>query len=63
MSRSSTRDSAITNKKISNGDYLYLFQFVAPNGTAIGSAPAAITVKYGEITRFDSEDVVEIANK
>ena len=58
-----TKDSTITDKKISNGDYLYLFQFFAPNGTAIGSAPAAITVKYGEITRFDSEDVAEVANK
>ena len=55
-----TRDSAITDKKILRGNYGYAFHFIAPNGTAVVSQPAAITIEYGEIDRWDSEDLQDI---
>lgn len=52
-----TRDSAITDKRIPNGEYIYALQFVTPNGSSFTSEPALISVEYGEVTRFDSEDL------
>lgn len=46
-----TRDSAITERKINRGFYLYFFAFTAPNGQMATSAPSVIGVEYGEVAR------------
>ena len=51
-----TRDSAITDRKITRGNYVYVFSFMSPNGNAAMSRPGLIQVKHGEITRFTEED-------
>ena len=47
-----TRDSKITDKKISNGMYAYFFQFISPNGKAVVSAPFGIEIQHGKVTRI-----------
>lgn len=49
-----TRDSAITERKINCGFYLYYFAFTAPNGQTVTSAPAIIGVDHGEIVRLET---------
>ena len=59
-----TEDSKITDEKINRGTYLALFRFIAPNGTATGSWPFALNVKYGEIEKYipDEDDIEEAQN-
>ncbi len=52
-----TRNSAITERKINRGFYLYFFAFTAPNGQMVTSAPAIIGVDHGEVARAGTLDL------
>ena len=56
-----TRDSAITNRKITKGDYLYIFGFTSPGGYASISQAGFIHVEYNKITKFTWNELLEMA--
>ena len=53
-----SQNSKIIEKKISNGDYMGVFQFIAPNGSVTNSLPFTISIRHGEIDR----DVIDELN-
>ena len=56
-----TRDSAITNKPIRKGTYVYAFKFTAPDGeSAISSPPGIIGVKNSKILRLTYDEFTEL---
>lgn len=57
-----SQNSKIIEKKISRGDYVGFFQFIAPNGTFSRSLPFTFSVRYGEIYRdvLDESDLNEV---
>lgn len=58
-----TRDSAITNKPIRKGTYVYAFKFTAPDGeSAISNPPGIIGVKDGKILRLTYDEFIERLN-
>lgn len=54
-----TRNSTITDRKITRGNYLYFFGFIAPNGEVAASKPGLIQIKYNQITRFTEDDDID----
>ncbi len=59
------KNSKITEKKISNGAYLGLFRFIAPNGTSSYSLPFVFGVEHGEMVRIplDKDDLKDLAEE
>jgi len=56
-----TRDSAVTGRQIIKGNYMYFFGFTVPNGETAVSQPGFISVNYGEVLKFDLEDLKVVA--
>lgn len=58
-----TRNSAITNKPITKGNYFYSFAFNAPNGNNAYSYPGVISIENGKVFRFTTEEFAEAVAK
>lgn len=56
-----TRESAITNRQITRGNYLYAFGFTSPGGYATTSQYGFINVEYGEVTKLTKEELELLA--
>lgn len=58
-----TDNSKITAKKIADGNYLYAFNFNAPNGNDITSEFGLIKIENGKVTRLTAEELNSQAQK
>ncbi|MBR7025077.1 MAG: hypothetical protein IKI08_03625 [Selenomonadaceae bacterium] len=56
-----TRDSAITNRPITRGNFFYFFAFTSPGNYGTTSQSGLINVDYGEVTRFTMEELQLLA--
>ena len=52
-----TRDSAITNKQITKGTYLYVFSFGSPSSYGVVSQPGFIHIERGKVSRFSLDEI------
>lgn len=52
-----TDKSTITARKIADGNYIYAFNFNAPNGNDVNSDFGFIKIEGGKVTRFTAEDL------
>ena len=56
-----TRDSAVTNRQITNANYIYTFVFGSPGGYAAMSLPGAIQIQHGKVQKFSTADLMSMA--
>lgn len=56
-----TRDSAVTNRQITNANYLYMLVFGSPSGYAAMSLPGAIQIEHGKVQKISTADLMSMA--